>query len=91
MRHAVPLALLLTLSLTACPKKQDTQPEPPADDGGVMCTMDAKMCPDGSAVGRQGPNCEFAPCPGETGEGEAESDEAGSDEAESETPEAESE
>ncbi len=27
------------------------------------CTMEAKLCPDGSAVGRQGPNCEFAPCP----------------------------
>lgn len=26
------------------------------------CTMEAKICPDGSAVGRQGPNCEFAPC-----------------------------
>ncbi|MFH1095063.1 MAG: hypothetical protein V1728_02500 [Candidatus Micrarchaeota archaeon] len=25
--------------------------------------MDAKICPDGSAVGRQGPDCEFAPCP----------------------------
>lgn len=35
--------------------------------GDVACTMDAKICPDGSAVGRQGPNCEFAPCPGETG------------------------
>lgn len=32
----------------------------------VFCTMDAKMCPDGSYVGRQGPNCEFAACPGET-------------------------
>lgn len=27
------------------------------------CTMEAKMCPDGSAVGRTGPNCEFAACP----------------------------
>jgi hypothetical protein len=27
------------------------------------CTMEAKLCPDGSAVGRIGPNCEFAPCP----------------------------
>lgn len=26
------------------------------------CTTDAKICPDGSAVGRQGTNCEFAPC-----------------------------
>ncbi len=29
----------------------------------VACTMDAKICPDGSAVGRTAPNCEFAPCP----------------------------
>src|SRR5574341_767547 len=29
------------------------------------CTEEAKVCPDGSAVGRTGPNCEFAPCPGE--------------------------
>ncbi|MCX6779398.1 MAG: hypothetical protein NTU97_04175 [Candidatus Magasanikbacteria bacterium] len=25
--------------------------------------MEAKLCPDGSAVGRTGPKCEFAPCP----------------------------
>lgn len=34
---------------------------------GPQCTMEAKMCPDGSAVGRTGPACEFAPCPGESG------------------------
>jgi hypothetical protein len=28
----------------------------------VACTMDAKMCPDGSYVGRTGPKCEFV-CP----------------------------
>jgi len=27
------------------------------------CTQEAKVCPDGSSVGRTGPNCEFAPCP----------------------------
>ena len=27
------------------------------------CTEEAKLCPDGSAVGRTGPNCEFAQCP----------------------------
>lgn len=31
--------------------------------GQQACTMEAKMCPDGSAVGRTGPNCEFAACP----------------------------
>ncbi len=29
----------------------------------VACTMEAKQCPDGSYVGRSGPNCEFTPCP----------------------------
>ncbi len=29
----------------------------------VGCDLDAKLCPDGSAVGRSGPNCEFAACP----------------------------
>ncbi|MFZ2975804.1 MAG: Gmad2 immunoglobulin-like domain-containing protein [Candidatus Moraniibacteriota bacterium] len=29
----------------------------------VACTEEAKVCPDGSAVGRTAPNCEFSPCP----------------------------
>lgn len=29
----------------------------------VACTMEAKVCPDGSSVGRTGPDCEFAACP----------------------------
>jgi len=29
----------------------------------IACTADAKVCPDGSYVSRQGPNCEFSPCP----------------------------
>ncbi|KKP47245.1 MAG: hypothetical protein UR39_C0005G0058 [Candidatus Woesebacteria bacterium GW2011_GWA1_33_30] len=29
----------------------------------TACTMEAKLCPDGTSVGRSGPNCEFAPCP----------------------------
>lgn len=29
----------------------------------IPCTLEARICPDGSAVGRSGPNCEFAPCP----------------------------
>lgn len=32
-------------------------------DTNVACTMDAKICPDGSSVGRTAPNCEFAVCP----------------------------
>jgi hypothetical protein len=29
----------------------------------IACTEEAKICPDGSAVGRVPPDCEFAPCP----------------------------
>ena len=36
----------------------------------VACTMEAKTCPDGSSVGRVGPDCEFEPCPGESAEAE---------------------
>jgi hypothetical protein len=35
----------------------------PGDEDMVACTMDAKACPDGSYVGRVGPNCEFEACP----------------------------
>jgi translocator protein len=31
----------------------------------VFCTQEAKLCSDGSYVGRSGPSCEFDPCPGE--------------------------
>lgn len=27
------------------------------------CTLEAKLCPDGTVVGRTGPNCAFAQCP----------------------------
>lgn len=42
----------------------------------VACTMEAKICPDGTAVGRSGPNCEFAACPTPTTSAPAESDTA---------------
>ncbi len=29
----------------------------------IACTQEAKLCPDGSYVGRTGPNCEFTKCP----------------------------
>ena len=29
----------------------------------IACTADAKICPDGSSVGRISPNCKFASCP----------------------------
>jgi len=37
--------------------------ENPNEKDPIVCTADAKLCPDGSYVGRVGPNCEFAQCP----------------------------
>lgn len=31
----------------------------------ALCSTELKICPDGSGVGRTGPDCEFAPCPDE--------------------------
>ena len=49
---------------------QSKAPEPismisptPDPNSQVVCTQDAKECPDGSFVSRQGPTCEFAACP----------------------------
>ncbi|MCB1591905.1 MAG: hypothetical protein KDI90_05580 [Alphaproteobacteria bacterium] len=53
---------LLILALSVMMPSQFAQASEP-----VMCTMEAKLCPDGSYVSRTGPNCEFAPCPGEYG------------------------
>lgn len=29
----------------------------------IHCAPEEKACPDGSVVGRSGPDCAFAPCP----------------------------
>jgi hypothetical protein len=54
--RSAPLALLLLVA--GCTKSATSEPP-----GGAICTQDAKVCPDGSAVGRTGPHCEFAACP----------------------------
>ncbi len=35
----------------------------PTPENPVACTLEAKTCPDGTAVGRIPPNCEFQACP----------------------------
>ena len=47
---------LLPKPVSQAPEKIDEVEEP------VFCTMDAMQCPDGTYVGRTGPNCEFV-CP----------------------------
>ena len=58
MKKNLIILIIIAISATAMyivsgyPKKQT-----------VVCTQEALICPDGSAVGRSGPNCTFAPCP----------------------------
>jgi len=40
------------------PKPTPTKPVEP-----IACTQEAKLCPDGSSVGRTEPRCEFSECP----------------------------
>lgn len=40
--------------------KESVVSNPPVLQG---CTKELKICPDGTGVGRTGPNCSFAPCP----------------------------
>ncbi|MFC1756369.1 hypothetical protein ACFLY1_00275 [Patescibacteria group bacterium] len=44
-------------------KNDSDSAELPGINNPKQCTMEAKLCPGGSAVGRSGPNCEFAECP----------------------------
>ena len=55
------VAISLKGSINSIVRPPVEVPNQPAEP--VACTMDAKMCPDGSYVGRQGPNCEFTSCP----------------------------
>jgi hypothetical protein len=55
MKHII-VPAIAAIALAGC---VDNKPEPPP---AAICTMDAKQCPDGSFVGRSGPNCEFV-CP----------------------------
>lgn len=50
----IPL-LVVSIIFAGCTSKNDLAPK--------ACTEEAKICPDGSAVGRAGPRCEFSPCP----------------------------
>lgn len=43
-------------------KSSPSQIPHPTPTSSKLCTQEAKLCPDGTAVRRTGPNCEFAPC-----------------------------
>jgi hypothetical protein len=51
MKRGIILSIIMTsLLISACTKQ-------------IECTLEVKICPDGTAVGRTGPNCEFEKCP----------------------------
>src|SRR3989344_1477054 len=65
MRTLFPLLIVIILiAAGAFAYQLYTSADP---EGPTACTMEAKLCPDGSYVGRVGPRCEFAPCPGDIG------------------------
>ena len=53
--------------INPAPYSYGNKPTPPPTSPplGIVCAQDAKQCPDGSYVSRQGPTCEFMTCPGE--------------------------
>ncbi len=63
MSPDVPASTTPATKTPSQPTRPTTKPIPGNNGDAVACTMEAKMCPDGSYVGRQGPQCEFSPCP----------------------------
>jgi hypothetical protein len=53
----------LPVPSTSTPSVNLDEPVQDDYDNNIACTMEAKQCPDGSFVGRSGPNCEFEACP----------------------------
>lgn len=72
MKRIIALLIICCFLLTACSTEQPVAEEPKLATGEQVvidvesptaCTEEAKVCPDGSVVVRQGPDCEFAACP----------------------------
>lgn len=66
LKHIIALVILVVLlglvySFTNPSSTTPTIPDRPDGDQ-IACTMEAMMCPDGTYVGRSGPNCQFV-CP----------------------------
>lgn len=64
----VTLSLALSLACGGCgPATDEAKAPTPVPERPTACTQEAKVCPDGTAVSRSGPNCEFAACPQDGG------------------------
>lgn len=64
-QHTVFIGIIVLVVIATIWILQAQKVEAPID--GIACTQEAKLCPDGSAVGRTGPQCEFAECPSSSG------------------------
>lgn len=66
--RTLPLSLLIGVTLltgcTSVPPATNTNNG--SSSSAIACTLEAKLCPDGSYVGRSGPHCDFAACPGQS-------------------------
>lgn len=62
------IAVLIIIALAVLGYLWTLRGEEQRSEEGYACTMEAKMCPDGTAVGRSGPFCEFEECPASTEE-----------------------
>ena len=51
------------VSSSRAPGNGGSNSGPNGGGNGTACSMEVKVCPDGTSVGRSGPNCEFKPCP----------------------------
>jgi hypothetical protein len=58
----VVLAILAGAGIFLCRQYLDRKAAEIFTQNQGACTQEAKICPDGSSVGRTGPNCEFAAC-----------------------------
>ena len=61
MKKILIIVIILAIGVLVY-SRYDQQPAGPVFEA---CTTEAKICADGSTVGRTGPLCSFAPCPAE--------------------------
>ncbi len=63
----ITVGILIVVAVSAIAIFAATKPAPPSTSPEpVACTEEAKLCPDGSYVGRTGPQCQFSACPANT-------------------------
>lgn len=72
MKWLIITMLLAVLLIAGCNQvAEEEMPKVPDQvdvigDDQVACAQDVKECPDGNYVSRVPPECDFAPCPGDT-------------------------